>query len=185
MSRDAEFVKLASSKIIQFMLKNEILKILLAGDGGQGIQLLADIICRAAIDKGLYATSIPNYGLEQRGGVSLSFVQISAKEIIYPKFTKPDILLIMSEQARERTKKHQFAETKIIDIDDFKKKMDNAGVAIKSQNVFFLGMLVKVLFEMNFCERATVEKLLEKKLGAKLGWEENKKAFANGLICAE
>lgn len=165
------------------MLKNEILKILLAGDGGQGIQLLSDVICRAAIDKGLYATSIPNYGLEQRGGVSLSFVQVGVKEIIYPKFTKPDILLIMSEQARERTKKYQFAETKIVNINDFKKKMDDAGVAIKSQNVFFLGMLAKILFEMNFCDRVTVEKLLEKKLGAKPGWEENKKAFVNGFVC--
>lgn len=167
------------------MLKNEILKVLLAGDGGQGIQLLSDIICRAAIDKGLYATSIPNYGLEQRGGVSLSFVQVGVKEIIYPKFTKPDILLIMSEQARERTKQHQFAETKIIDINDYKKKMDVAGTSVKSQNIFFLGMLAKALSEMNFCERATVEKLLEKKLGAKPGWEDNKKAFANGFVCAE
>lgn len=166
------------------MVKDEILKILLAGDGGQGIQLLSDVICRAVIDKGLYATSIPNYGLEQRGGVSLSFVQVSAKEIIYPKFTKPDILLIMSEQARERTKNYQFAEIKIIDINDFKKKMDEVGVSIKSQNIFFLGMLTKDLSEMNFCDRATVEKLLEQKLSAKPGWEDNKKAFENGLLCA-
>jgi len=185
LSRDPKFVKLVSSKINQFMLKNEILKILLAGDGGQGIQLLSDIICRSAIDKGFYAASIPNYGLEQRGGVSLSFVQIGTKEIIYPKFTKPNILLIMSDQARERTKQHQFVETKIIDINDFKKKMDDVGVSIKSQNIFFLGMLAKMLAAMDFCDQETVLKLLEKKLGAKLGWEENKKAFENGFICAE
>lgn len=166
------------------MLHNGILKILLSGDGGQGIQLLSDIICRAVIEQGLYATSIPNYGLEQRGGVSLSFVQVGIKEIIYPKFTKPDILLIMSEQARERTKQHQFVETKIIDINDYKTKMTETGVSIKSQNIFFLGMLTKALSEMNFCDRATVEKLLEKKLSVKPGWEDNKKAFENGLICA-
>ncbi|MBI5023153.1 MAG: 2-oxoacid:acceptor oxidoreductase family protein [Candidatus Magasanikbacteria bacterium] len=166
------------------MLKNEILKILLAGDGGQGIQLLSDIICRSAIDQGLQAASIPNYGLEQRGGVSLSFVQVGIKEIIYPKFTKPNILLIMSEQARARVKQHQFAETKIIDIVDFKIKMDEVGVSAKSQNIFFLGMLTKMLAAMDFCNQATVLKLLEKKLGAKLDWEENKKAFEQGLLCA-
>ena len=162
-----------------------MVKILLAGDGGQGIQLLSDVICRAAIEHGLYAASIPNYGLEQRGGVSLAFVQIGAKEIIYPKFTKPDILLIMSEQARERAKQYQLAETKILDIDNYKTPIDVAGVPVKSQNIFFLGILTKVLSEMNFCHQETVLKLLEKKLSAKPGWEENKKAFANGLICVE
>ena len=166
------------------MLKNEILKILLAGDGGQGIQLLSDIICRSAIEQGLYAVSIPNYGLEQRGGVSLSFVQIGAKEIIYPKFIKPNILLIMSEQARARTKQHQFAEVKIIDIVDFKTKMDEVGVPIKSRNIFFLGMFAKMLAAMDFCNQEIILRLLEKKLGDKLGWEENKKAFEQGLLCA-
>ncbi|MEK7189607.1 MAG: 2-oxoacid:acceptor oxidoreductase family protein, partial [Patescibacteria group bacterium] len=157
MSRDAEFVKLASSKIIQFMLKNEILKILLAGDGGQGIQLLADIICRAAIDKGLYATSIPNYGLEQRGGVSLAFIQISDKEIVYPKFTKPDILLVMSEQARERVKNYK-AEN-VIDYKKFE----------KANNVFFLAILASQLSE--FINPSLIEKELENKLSKKHGWE--------------
>ncbi|MEK9183178.1 MAG: 2-oxoacid:acceptor oxidoreductase family protein [Patescibacteria group bacterium] len=165
------------------MLKNDIFKILLSGDGGQGIQLLSDIICRAAIDKGLFAVSIPNYGLEQRGGVSLSFAQIGVKEIFYPKFTKPDILLIMSEQARARTRQHQFPETKIIDIDKYKAQMDAVGVPVKSQNIFFLGMLAKILSEADFCSREMILKLLEKKLGAKPGWEENKKAFESGLVC--
>jgi len=83
------------------------LKFLLAGDGGQGIQTIADIICKAVFEAGHYVSFIPNFGLEQRGGVSLAFIQMSDQEIGYPKFTKPDILLIMSEQARERTTGYQ------------------------------------------------------------------------------
>ena len=53
-----------------------IIKILLSGDGGQGIQLMSDLICRAAIQRGFFVSHMPNYGLEQRGGVSLAFIQI-------------------------------------------------------------------------------------------------------------
>ena len=72
------------------------IKILLSGDGGQGIQLISNMICAAAFQNDLHVTSIPNYGLEQRGCVSLNFIQVSDKKIVYPKFTKPYILLIMS-----------------------------------------------------------------------------------------
>lgn len=184
MSRAVKFVKLISSKFVYFMLKNGAIKLLLAGDGGQGVQLLADVICHSVIEHGFFAASIPNYGLEQRGGASLSFVQVGRQEIVYPKFVRPDILLIMSEQARERTKQYQFSETKILDINDFKRKMEEAAAPAKSQNMFFLGILVRMLIENYFCERETVLKLLEKKLGAKPGWEDNKKAFESGFLCA-
>jgi hypothetical protein len=42
-----------------------------------------------------------------------------------------------------------------------------------------------MLVVLNFCSKETILQLLEKKLGAKLGWEENKKAFEQGLLCAE
>ena len=44
-----------------------ILKILLAGDGGQGIQSISDLLAQASFANGLNITQIPNYGLEQRG----------------------------------------------------------------------------------------------------------------------
>src|SRR3989339_1633609 len=100
------------------------IKILLSGDGGQGIQLLADIICVAAFQNNLHVSFIPNYGLEQRGGGSLAYLKISDKEIGYPRFTNPDILLIMSEQARERTKNYVLSIKdrggNLIDIKDYK-----------------------------------------------------------------
>ena len=79
-----------------------LIKILLSGDGGQGIQLMSDLICRGAIEQGFFVSHIPNYGLEQRGGVSLAFIQISDSEIAYPKFSKPDVKVVLSLQAERK-----------------------------------------------------------------------------------
>ncbi len=158
-----------------------MLKILLSGDGGQGVQTIADVLSQAVLKSGLEIMSIPNYGLEQRGGISLVFIKISDKEIGYPKFTTPDILLILSDQARMRTEQYQQSETKIIDVKEYKEKLLQTGVRLQSFNIFFLGLLAKILIDKKACALSDVEILLEKKLSKKLGWEENKKAFEIGL----
>lgn len=154
-----------------------ILKLLLSGDGGQGIQLLADIICVAAFQNNFHISFIPNYGLEQRGGVSLAYLKISDQKIGYPRFNKPDILLILSEQARERTKKNQQKEALILDVKDYKEILTKENILPKSYNIFFLGVIAKILQEKNICETKQIFALLEKKLSVKLGWEENARAF--------
>ncbi len=156
------------------------IKILLSGDGGQGVQLMADIFGRAVFASGLHVTSIENYGLEQRGGVSLNFLQISDKKIVYPKFSKPNILLILSEQARKRTKRYENAECRILNIEDYKEKLLVYKIAKKSWNIFFLGMLAKELEEKNMLNREHMFELLEQKLKHKSNWEENKKTFELG-----
>ncbi|SRR3989339_536914 len=158
-----------------------LLKLLLSGDGGQGVQAVADIIAQAALKSDLQITSIPNYGLEQRGGISLVFIKISDKEIVYPKFTTPDILVILSAQARERTKQYQRAETKILDAENYKEVLAKENIKSQSLNVFFLGLLTKILVDQKLCQQEEIEQLLEKKLSQKSGWEDNKKAFALGL----
>ena len=47
-------------------------KIAAAGEGGQGVQALAETLALAAYRAGLNALYIPNFGIEQRGGVSLA-----------------------------------------------------------------------------------------------------------------
>src|SRR3989339_1804502 len=165
------------------------IKILLSGDGGQGIQLLADIICVASFQNNLHVSFIPNYGLEQRGGVSLAYIKISDKEIGYPRFTNPDILLIMSDQARERTMSLRGGTTKqsplkieergivILDAENYKEILLKENILPKSYNIFFLGMIAKLLEEKNICKTEQIFKLLEKKLSVKSGWDENKRAF--------
>ncbi len=81
-------------------------KIALAGEGGQGVQSVADILAEAGNDDGKQALYIPNFGVEQRGGVSVAYVQISEEQIGSPKFTKGDIVMALSDRAVDRTNKY-------------------------------------------------------------------------------
>lgn len=164
------------------MSDKEPTKILLAGDGGQGIQTIADVICRAVFENNKHVTHIPNYGLEQRGGVSLAFIQISDRGIMYPKFTRPDILIIMSSQARERTKSYQSEAGRIFDIKDYVEEMNKNNIPAQSQNIFFLGLLSKVLEYEGFLKTDETLMILAGRLKSKPGWEQNEKAFESGKI---
>lgn len=90
------------------------LKILFAGEGGQGVQAIGEILAMAAIEEGKKALIIPNFGVEQRGGVSLAFVTVDQKPIDYPKFEKADILAILSDRCFERIKSHQGKKTILV-----------------------------------------------------------------------
>ncbi|MGI6142300.1 MAG: 2-oxoacid:acceptor oxidoreductase family protein [bacterium] len=57
---------------------------------------------------------MPNFGVEQRGGVSIAFVQIGTEKIGAPKFKKADILVALSHRAVERTKSHLAPNTLFI-----------------------------------------------------------------------
>jgi 2-oxoglutarate ferredoxin oxidoreductase subunit gamma len=84
----------------------ELKRILIAGEGGQGIQSMAHILSRAAFSEGKQVTYLPNFGIEQRGGVSLAFIQISDKIISFPKFQKADILVVLTKRAIKRIEKY-------------------------------------------------------------------------------
>lgn len=74
-----------------------------SGFGGQGIILLAVIIGRAAaLYDNKYAVQSQLYGPEARGGASMSAVIIDDENILFPKVTKPDIYVIMSQQGFEK-----------------------------------------------------------------------------------
>jgi 2-oxoglutarate ferredoxin oxidoreductase subunit gamma len=91
-----------------------MIKILFAGEGGQGIQAAAEILAKAAFLDGKKSLYIPNFGVEQRGGVSLAFVVIDEKEVVYPKFEKADILAIFADRSFKRIKRYISKETRII-----------------------------------------------------------------------
>lgn len=67
----------------------KVFKVAIAGEGGQGVQSIAEILAEAANEEGKNALYIPNFGVEQRGGVSIAFVQVSDGDIGAPKFRKP------------------------------------------------------------------------------------------------
>lgn len=82
---------------------NKVTKILLAGEGGQGVQSVAEILAEAANIEGQESLYMPNFGTEQRGGVSVAFVQVSPeKKIGSPKFLHADIVVALSDRAVNR-----------------------------------------------------------------------------------
>jgi len=91
-----------------------MMKVLIAGEGGQGIQAIAEILAKAAFLENKKVLYIPNFGVEQRGGVSLAFVVINDRPVVYPKFAKTNILAILSERSWERVKDYIDPQTKVI-----------------------------------------------------------------------
>ncbi len=73
----------------------------LAGFGGQGIVLAGNILGKSvALFEGKNAVFTQSYGPEARGGACSADVVISDQAIHYPKVTQPDILVLMSEEAK-------------------------------------------------------------------------------------
>lgn len=92
----------------------ELYRIIVSGEGGQGIQVISKVLATAAHMSGKKILYVPNYGVEQRGGASLGFVQISNEEIGFPKFQNADILVILAERAIPRVKEYITKNTLII-----------------------------------------------------------------------
>lgn len=78
-------------------------EIRVAGFGGQGVILSATVIGKAAsIYQDGYATMTQAFGPEARGGSSSAQVLLSDEPILYPYITRPDILVVMSQEAFTR-----------------------------------------------------------------------------------
>lgn len=72
---------------------------IMAGFGGQGIQIISQLVAVAAINKGYEVTYLPSYGVEKRGGRTNVFVVISDEEIGSPITNHPYALLVMDQIA--------------------------------------------------------------------------------------
>ncbi|HHW07331.1 MAG TPA: ketoisovalerate oxidoreductase [Clostridia bacterium] len=90
------------------------MKIALAGEGGQGVQSVAMILTEGAYESGKEAIYIPNFGVEQRGGVSVAFVQIGDEPVKAPKFKTGDIVIALSDRAIHRTSMYVGSQTVFI-----------------------------------------------------------------------
>src|SRR5262244_4423720 len=72
----------------------------IAGFGGQGVILSAIVLGKAAsIFQGAFATMTQNFGPEARGGACSAQLVVSQSPVLYPYVTKPDILVVMSQEA--------------------------------------------------------------------------------------
>ncbi len=74
----------------------------LSGSGGQGLMLGGKLLAEAAsVYDGKNSVQTQSYGPEARGGKSKTDVVISTEEIDYPKATKVDVLLAMTQTAAD------------------------------------------------------------------------------------
>lgn len=69
---------------------------LLAGFGGQGVQTLGQLMTYAAADAEKYATYLPAYGGEMRGGTSNCTVKISDEEIGSPAARSYNYVVVLN-----------------------------------------------------------------------------------------
>ena len=92
------------------------MEIRFSGSGGQGILLAAAIIAEGATAQGKQVVSTQSYGPAARGGASKSEVIISDGPIDYPKVTRCDALLAMTQEAANKYS-HDLKEGGVLLID--------------------------------------------------------------------
>lgn len=93
-------------------------RVALGGEGGQGVQSIAKILVEAAYHEDKNVIYIPNFGIEQRGGVSIAFSQISDSPIGEAKFAKGDIVIMLSDRAIERCAQYVCPDNTVVIYDD-------------------------------------------------------------------
>jgi 2-oxoglutarate ferredoxin oxidoreductase subunit gamma len=180
-----------------------ITKIILAGEGGQGVQTVAEILAKAGLLEKKEICYIPNFGVEQRGGVSIAFVQIGDEPISFPKFSKGDIVIALSERAVERTQMYVDKHTLFVyDSSHESAPPQMEAKAIKgvpaltvankelSSRVFNVIILGAVLAASKVVSRESAREALLDKLGAKVTsnpalMELNNKALDRGMQLLE
>jgi len=77
-----------------------VTEIRIAGFGGQGVILSAVVIGKAGcIFQDGFSTMTQSFGPEARGGACSAQVILSDQPVLYPYVTRPDILVVMSQEA--------------------------------------------------------------------------------------
>lgn len=83
-------------------MKNDLLQLIIAGSGGQGVLFAGRLLAHAAMLEGKEVTWFPSYGAEIRGGTANCTVIISEEMIGSPVVSEPNALLIMNEASMLR-----------------------------------------------------------------------------------
>lgn len=81
---------------------SEPYKIIISGEGGQGVLSIAKTIAYAAWTQGRQSSYVPYFSTEKQGGVSIAYAQISDEPIVFPKFHKADLWVVLSQRAVDR-----------------------------------------------------------------------------------
>jgi 2-oxoacid:acceptor oxidoreductase gamma subunit (pyruvate/2-ketoisovalerate family) len=74
-----------------------LLRVLLAGSGGQGVLTIGNVLGNASMLDDYHVTYLPSYGAAMRGGTANCTLCISDEEIASPVASAPDVLLAMNQ----------------------------------------------------------------------------------------
>jgi 2-oxoglutarate ferredoxin oxidoreductase subunit gamma len=149
--------------------------VIMAGFGGQGIQIISQIMVESAINRGLEVTYLPSYGVEKRGGRTNVIVVVSDEEIGSPITNHPLSVIAMDAIALEKYQPQVIpngiliANTSLIseslvnrgDIDALKIKCNDEAIALgdpKFANMIAFGALVE---KIDFLDLNEITKVIE------------------------
>ena len=102
--------------------------VIIAGFGGQGIMLIADILALVAMKEEKNVTWMPSYGVEMRGGTANCTVVLSSEEIGSPVTGHPMSAIVMNEpsllkyEPMVKSKGFLLVNTSLIDPEKAKRK---------------------------------------------------------------
>jgi 2-oxoglutarate ferredoxin oxidoreductase subunit gamma len=126
-------------------MKKQINKILLAGEGGQGVQTMAKVLAQLFVDLDFNVSYIPQFGPEQRGTPSVSFIQYSKNKIACPRYEKADLIVVLRRRALSQIERFIDKDTEIIfDSSTIPRKL------IQQNNSFVFGIPATKIAEEKF-----------------------------------
>ena len=164
------------------------MKIILAGQAGQGIQTIGKILALAGFYQGWNTSYLPSFGVEQRIGASLAFINLDQA---IPFFDVADLVVVTTIPAWQQIKDKVGSQTKILyDPKNIDKEIIGAnhqllipfettgtiGSGKKPINIIILKRLLDYLPELKIShlKKALIEELAEKiKLDLQLAKEIN------------
>lgn len=130
---------------------NNQVKILIAGEGGQGIQTIAEILANVLYHRKFHVCTIPHYGVEMRTGISLVYIIVSKTDInAFPKFFAADVAAVLSKRDFITFKNCVKSNTKLINATNLADLLKGENIPQKSLNMLVLGIIVKLLLQFGY-----------------------------------
>jgi Pyruvate/2-oxoacid:ferredoxin oxidoreductase gamma subunit len=165
---------------------NKQIQVVLSGSAGEGVQLAATILCKAAVKHGYNITQKGTYPVTVGVGFSNAEVNISPNEIHFHGLSNPEYMIVTSQDGYDYSKKTMqnlsansilfldqslpLPETKAnVVVADFRSKgVKNAVITAlfsfaKKTNVISTDTLKTILSEMNMLEKFPIVEI-EKEL---------------------
>ena len=167
----------------------------LRGSGGQGVQVVGNMLVYAMSETGRYATFFPEYGSNKRGGFSQCAVMMSDEPISSFTTDRFDVLVLLNPDSAEKFGHavkpggvrivnsslihdlEELPEVRTIGVpfDEIAREVGDQ----KVMNTLLFGYLAA---KTGFVDREIAELIVEKTTGAKQAYRElNQKALARGF----